>query len=144
MVSLQVQQLAHFCSWYILYNDLNLVIKFCKVHHFADDTNLLNLNTLKSIYFAIFDSHIIYVNLIWGQNLNSTFRIVTLQEKAIRIISNQSRNSHSGLFISKSINNLQQLIFKNWFVFSFDIYKYNTVSSSADKLFNPPYRTPME
>ena len=30
---------------YLLYiNDLNQPIKFCKVHHFADDTNLLFLS----------------------------------------------------------------------------------------------------
>ena len=29
---------------FLLYiNDLNQAIKFCKVHHFADDTNLLYL-----------------------------------------------------------------------------------------------------
>ena len=123
--------------------------------------NYVNFNTLKSIYFAIFDSHINYANLIWGQNLNSAFRIVTLQKKAIRIINNQPRNSHSSLlfkksnilkfedkilinniiFISKSINNLQPPIFKNWFIFCSDIHKYDTVSSSADKLFKPSYRT---
>ena len=59
--------------------------------------NYVNFNTLKSIYFAVFDSHKNYANLIWGQSLNCTFRIVTLQEKAIRIINNQSRNSHSSL-----------------------------------------------
>ena len=123
--------------------------------------NYVNFNTLKSIYFAIFDSHINYANLIWGQNLNSAFRIVTLQKKAIRIINNQPRNSHSSLlfkksnilkfedkilinniiFISKSINNLQPPIFKNWFIFCSDIRKYDTVSSSADKSFKPSYRT---
>ena len=25
-------------------NDLNQAVKFCKVHHFADDTNLLHFN----------------------------------------------------------------------------------------------------
>ena len=29
---------------YIHINDFNLAIKSCKVHHFADDTNLLNIN----------------------------------------------------------------------------------------------------
>ena len=59
--------------------------------------NYVNFNTLKSIYFAIFDSHINYANLIWVQNLNSTFKIVTLQKKAIRIIHDQPKNSHSNL-----------------------------------------------
>ena len=61
----------------------------------------VNFSTLKSIYFAIFDSYINYANFIWGQNLNSTFRIVTLQKKAIRIINNQPRNSHSSLLFKK-------------------------------------------
>ena len=43
--------------------------------------------------------------------------------------------------MSKSINNLQPPIFKNWFTFCSDIHKYDTVSSSADKLFKPSYRT---
>ena len=28
----------------IYINDLNLAIKYCKVHHFADNTNLVNIN----------------------------------------------------------------------------------------------------
>ena len=88
--------------------------------------NYVNFNTLKSIYFAIFDSHINYANLIWEQNVNSAFRVVALQK-------NQPRNNHSSLlfkkintlkfvdkilinniiFISKFINNLQPPIFKN-------------------------------
>ena len=95
------------------------------------------------------------------QNVNFAFRIVTLQKKAIRMINNQPRNSHSSLlfkksnilkfgdkilinniiFISKSINNLQPPIFKNWFIFCSDIHKCDTVSSSADKLCKPSYRT---
>ena len=42
--------------------------------------NYVNFNTLKLIYFAIFDSLKNDANLIWGQNVNSTFRIVTLQK----------------------------------------------------------------
>ena len=36
---------------FLLYiNDLNQAIKFCKVHHFADDTNLLCLsNSIKKL-----------------------------------------------------------------------------------------------
>ena len=36
---------------FIIYiNDLNQAIKFCKVHHFADDTNLLCLsNSIKKL-----------------------------------------------------------------------------------------------
>ena len=85
---------------------------------------------------------------------------MTLHKKAIRIKNNQPRNSDSSLFfkknsiqkfedkillnnifISKSINNLLPPIFKNWLFFCSDIHNYDTVSSSADKLFKPSYRT---
>ena len=44
--------------------------------------NYVSFNTLEAIYLAIFDSHINYAYLIWGQNPNSKLRIITLQKKA--------------------------------------------------------------
>ena len=35
--------------------------------------NYVSFNTLKAIYFATFDSHINYANLIWGHNPSSKF-----------------------------------------------------------------------
>ena len=89
--------------------------------------NYVNKLTLRTIYFAIFDSHINYVH----QNLHSLSRIIILQKKALRIMNFQSRDSHSSplfrsnhilkledkilieniLFISKSFNNLLPPIF---------------------------------
>ena len=123
--------------------------------------NYVSFNTLKAIYFPIFDSHINYAKDIWGQNPNFKLRVTTLQKKALRIINNQPKNSPSGplfkqnnilkfedriligniIFISKSINNLLPPIFKNWFIFRSEIHNYNTVSLSTDKLFKPSYRT---
>ena len=40
---------------------------------------------------------------LWEQKLNSTFTIVNLQKKAIGIINNQSKSSHSGLLFKKEI-----------------------------------------
>ena len=57
--------------------------------------NYVNKLTLRTIYFAIFDSHINYANLIWGQNLHSLSRIIILQRKPLRIKNFQSRDSHS-------------------------------------------------
>ena len=66
--------------------------------------NYVNKLTLRTIYFAIFDSHINYANLIWGQNLHSLSRIIILQKKALRIMNFQSRDSHSSpLFRSNHI-----------------------------------------
>ena len=47
--------------------------------------NYVNKHILRTIYFVIFDSHINYDNLIWGQNLHAVSRIVILQKKALRI-----------------------------------------------------------
>ena len=74
--------------------------------------NYVNKHSLRTIYFAIFDSHINYVNLIWGQNLHSLSRIIILQKKALRIMNFQSRDSHSSpLFRSNHILKLEGKIF---------------------------------
>ena len=64
--------------------------------------NYVSFNTFKAIDFAIFDSHINYANLIWGQNPNFKLRIITLQKKPLRIINNQPKNIHSGPLFQKS------------------------------------------
>ena len=45
------------------------------------------------------------------------------------------------IFTRKSIKNLLPPIFKNCFIFCSNIHNYDTVSSLADKLFKPLYRT---
>ena len=102
-----------------------------------------------------------YANLILGQNLHSLSRIIILQEKVLRIMNFQSRDSHSSLlfrsnnilkledkilkenilFINKSFNNLLPPVFESWFTFCSDLHNYHTVSSTADKIFKPSYRT---
>ena len=123
--------------------------------------NYVNKHILRTIYFAIFDSHINYANLIWGQNLHSLSRIIILQKKALRIMNFQSRDSHSSplfrsnnilklgdkilteniLYINKSFNNLLPPVFKSWFTFCSHLHNYHTVSSTADKIFKTSYRT---
>ena len=117
--------------------------------------NYVNKLTLRTIYFAIFDSYINYANLIWGQNLHSLSGIIILEEKALRVVNFQSRDFHSSplfrsnnilkledkiviesiLFINKSFNNLLPPIIKSWFTFCSDLHNYHTVSSAADKIF---------
>ena len=119
--------------------------------------NFINGHILRIIYFTIFYTHINYVNLILGQNLNAVSRIVILQMKALRILNFQSRDSHFSLsfksnhilkledkifiknilFINKSFNNLLPLILKSWFTFCSDVHNYQTVSYTFDKIFKP-------
>ena len=123
--------------------------------------NYVNKHILRTIYFFIFDSHINYANLIWGQNLHAVRRLVILQKKALRIMNFHSRGSYSSLlfksnhilkledkillenilFINKSFNNLLPPIFKSWFTFCSEVHNYQTISSTADKIFKPSYRT---
>ena len=106
--------------------------------------NFVNITILKTIYFAVFDSHINYANLVWAQNSNVMSRILTLQKKAMRIITFQSRNCHSSplffklkllkfsdkvhlenlLQISKFINSLLPPVFNNWFAFCSNVHSY--------------------
>ena len=73
--------------------------------------NYVNKYILRTIYFAIPDSHINYFNLIWGQNLHTLSRIIILQNKAFRIMNFQSRVSHSNpLFKSNHILKLEDKI----------------------------------
>ena len=51
--------------------------------------NFVNVNTLKTIYYAIFESNINYVNVIWAQNFNTVNRVSILQEKALVIVFRQ-------------------------------------------------------
>ena len=42
---------------------------------------------LKTIYYSLFKSHLIYTNQVWGQSKSNHFRkLVELQEKVLRII----------------------------------------------------------
>ena len=100
----------------------------------------VSLKILRSIYFAIFDSYLSYCCLVWAQNCSTIQRIIVLQEKAVRIINFEPRNSHTNplfkqssilkfqykiclentFFVSKCLNNLSPSVLNTWFVFSSD------------------------
>ena len=90
-----------------------------------------DIKTLKSVYYAIFESHLCYASLVWAQSNNSVKRLHLLQKKSLRLMFFQSRNSHYSfnktalencIFISKSIKGLLPSIFNNWFKFSFETH----------------------
>ena len=61
----------------------------CKLRH------CVNVATIKSIYYAIFHSHLSCVCTAWCQNLNSKHRINLLQKKAMWKINFASFNAHT-------------------------------------------------
>ena len=67
----------------------------CKPRHFV------NVATIKSIYCAIFHSHLSYVCTAWGQNLNPKHDINLLRKKAMQIISFASFNAHTLVIFAK-------------------------------------------
>ena len=104
-------------------NWIEIILSFSKLE------NMLVL--IKSIYFTICDSYLSYCCLVWAQNCSTIQGIVILQEKAVRIINFQPKNSHTSplfkqnsilkfqdkicleniLFVSKCLNNLSPSIF---------------------------------
>ena len=45
--------------------------------------NYVNMKTSRSIYFAIFDSHLRYACIVYAQNINTVRRLIILQKKAL-------------------------------------------------------------
>ena len=131
----------------------------CK-HHVNDiSTKLIRANTIlfkirnyvsskipKSIYFAIFESHLNYSSPVWTQHSGSIKCLIILQKKTISITNIKPRNSHTSLlfkenvilklidkvqlenilFVNKCINNLLPPIFNDWFTFVSAQHTYQT------------------
>ena len=57
--------------------------------------DFVNANILRSIYYALFELHINYACIIWGQNISTISHLYILQKKALRIINFKARNAHS-------------------------------------------------
>ena len=51
--------------------------------------------TLKSIYHAIFESHLFYSCLVWAQNINSIKRLYILRKKYLRLMYFLNCNVHT-------------------------------------------------
>ena len=116
--------------------------------------NYVNPKILKSIYFAIFESHLNYSSIVWAQNPGSIKRLIILQKKALRIINFKPRNCHTSplfkenvilklidkvhleniLFVNKCINNLLPPIFNDWFTLVSAQHPYQLSSSTKEKI----------
>ena len=123
--------------------------------------DFVNTNILKSIYYALFESHINYAGIIWGQNISTINHLYILQKKAFRIINFKEHNAHSSplfhyfkinkiadkfkiencLFTNKFTNNKLSSIFTNWFTFSSMSHSYQTLFASKGNLQIPSVQT---
>ena len=126
-----------------------------KVRHFVYK------KTLKSIYHAIFESHLFYSCLVWAKNINSIKRLYILQKKSLRVMYFLNRNAHTTplfkdsnilkfpdkialencIFIKNYFNQTLPTPFKNWFTLSTDSHTHNTRWSDLGCLKIPPHKT---
>ena len=72
-------------EWNLYLNILNLKLNraiglLCKIRHYVPKF------LLKTLYYTIFHSHLIYACQIWGQSQSILNKIQPLQDKALRII----------------------------------------------------------
>ena len=85
----------------------NALISLWRVKHI-----LPLINTIKTLYYSLFHSHLIYALEIWSCIHQSLFQLLTIKQKAtISIISNSAKNAQAEpLFKSLSILPLTDLI----------------------------------
>ena len=114
----------------------------------------VSTDTLRSIYYAIFDSYLNYGSLVWGQNTNAIKCLTILQKKALRLMNFKPRNIHTSplylrlnilnlpskiflencLLISKAINNFLPSLFDGWFKFASETHLCETHTSNKGLL----------
>ena len=135
------------------------------LRHFTDDTNLLYYAPkwlIRTIYYSLFDSHMIYGCQIWGKHkTNLVKRVMKLQEKAIRIISFKDNNAQvSNLFAQSKILKFQGFVyyrtinlvknsiekccpvsFDDFFIQTQEIYQHNTRDALNNLIDIPQSRT---
>ena len=98
--------------------------------------NILNTDSLKTLYFALIQPHINYGILAWGNASTSMLkRTVMLQKRAIRTICKAQYNSHTEPLFKK----LEILKIKDQFEYEITLfmnkYRQNKLPYSFDKVF---------
>ena len=101
----------------------------CKICNYVNET------TLRSIYYAIFQSHLLYVCTAWGQNIKYNHRISILQRKAMKIIFFSDLNEHTTPLLSKA----KILKFIDFIQMENCIFVNKSVSDSLHPLFSQVY-----
>ena len=110
--------------------------------------DFVNANILKSIYYALFESHINYACIIWGQTISTINRLYILQKsfkkrkaqcfslfhhsKIIKIA--DQVKIENCLFMNKYPINKLPSIFTTWFLFSSMLRNYQRSFASKENL----------
>jgi hypothetical protein len=100
--------------------------------------NMLNQRALKTIYYTIFHSQLIYAIQIWSCCPESSLKQIILKQKmAVRIISNAKYNSHT----EPLFKNLEILPFKSLALFFKIQFMQNFVQNFLPEVFNNTWIT---
>ena len=120
-------------------------------------------NILLTLYNCFVLPYLTYSILTWGGSSTQCIRLLTLQKRAVRIISNAGFHDHTaalfcnlkllkfndlyhlklGKFMYKYMNNALPLCFSSFFTLTSSIHSYKTRSTSKKNLFVPRNRTSM-
>ena len=110
----------------------------CSTKRLAILKYYISANSLKTIYYALFDSHMRYACQIWGQSHSKTFDMMqSTQNKALRIINFiQSIEPSEPLYQKLKINKLKNNIILSNCLFVFDKLTKN-LPDVFDQFFQP-------
>ena len=135
-MKLSILGLNDILSWSTYYTSLKKKLNraiglLSKVRHFTSQ------HLLKSLYYSLFNSHLIYGCQVWGQYQGNEFKkIETLQEKAIRIIKFLSNNDP----VSKEMHQLRILKLKDFITLQNVLFVYECLEEERMKSFNTTYK----
>ena len=121
----------------------------CKARHYITNDDL------KTLYYAIFSSHLIYGCQIWGQTNVFNQKIFKLQNRALRIISFSDFSADCNplyaslniikledqivlqncLFVHDALSNVSPICFQEYFKHTREIHSANTKSARLGCLF---------
>ena len=99
--------------------------------------NFLPHETLKSLYFSLIQSHLIYGIQIWGNSL-SIGKVFKLQKRALRIINRKGYRAHTDpLFHTNNLLKVTDIYRLHSALFIYD-YKYGKLPMSFNNFFPNP------
>ena len=86
--------------------------------------NVLNPRALRTLYFSLFHSHLLYCSFIFSTtSLSNIKHLSILQKKAIRLITHSTYNAHSApLFLSQTILPVDKIVLLKNACFMHSIY----------------------
>ena len=101
----------------------------CKIRHYV------NHNTLRMVYYGIFNSILTYGSQIWGQHNTVVSKLQIIQNKALRIMNFAPRiSSATPFYKSSGILKLIDIISLQNFLFAHDSLRNNLPSTLAGKI----------